>query len=210
MALIGLAQPGQVLVLASGARGDESAIREQVLTAGPFVLALHGDYGNHLVPLQTLCSGVAHGLSAFAFLDGIGQYFSAVHPDDGVGAVAAGFFPGGNSFLMGFSPGGARMMFFPWVLGGGLPENVGSYLMSNLYSPYLSHQDGLDLCVLLAMVYAEVLRRFGYPDGFNVIRLSAGSEDPIWLDQPHMSASIARNQIRLRALARLMLGVIDR
>jgi hypothetical protein len=206
VAVIGLEQPGQILFLTEGPRHKPELLRENVITVGDHVVVLHSEYGTALPQIQNFCSGLSASENIHRLVDAIDSYFGTI-PVQPVGAIVSGFQPGGNPLMVGVAPGQERLVFDGWVVGGGLPPNVMFYLMRNLHSGLLSYGDGLEFMILVGLMYADLLKSFGYSDGFGIMRLVAGSA-PEWVEGAEFDQSLARVLRRMTAVRGLLAEVL--
>lgn len=208
MAVLAFAQPGQILVLTEGPRHDLDGIRENVLAAGNHLIALYANYPPHLEAFRTLAQGVPTDRDVRDFVTKDMQ--NAMQSMDDARAIVCGFYPGGNPTITSMSTDGGSFSFFthyPQVVAD-LSPSVFNYLHRNLYSPFMTHEEGLDFIVLAGLQYAELFRKMGYADGIGVARLRVGTPME-WLSDVEVDRSTERARCRLRALARLMSGVLS-
>lgn len=208
MAVLAFAQPGQILVLTEGPRHDLDNIRENVLAAGNHLVALYGNYPPHLEAFRDLAHDVSSDRDVRDFVTVDMQ--NAMGSMEDARAIVCGFYPGGNPTITSMSTeGGSFSLFihYPQVVAD-LSPSVFAYLHRNLYSPFMTHEEGLDFIVLAGLQYAELFRKLSYADGIGVARLRVGTPME-WLSEEELEASTERARCRLRAVARLMSGVLS-
>lgn len=208
MAVLAFAQPGQILLLTEGPRGDNAEIQSNVFQAGDHVMALYGDYQAHLAAFPSFAGGVSSTVDQLVMTD-LATWLKWA----GVGVVTAGFFPGGNPIITSswFDPsagGYSYLWHYPWVAAD-VSASVGAYFVRSIYTPFMTHSEGLDFIVFLGLQYAETYRSLGYADGYGIARLRTGAVME-WVNPSEVEPAEERARSRLRAAAKMMSGILNR
>jgi hypothetical protein len=190
--------------------GDEAFTRRNVLTIGPYCVALHDDLDSWLPAVIEITLDRAYAsMTLEQLVERLGQTLQALNPRPAgqLGAIFLGFLESGAPAIVGIhsSRDFAPRMSSRLLYGGPLPESIVAYMGQIWTILPRAYDDVVDQTLLLGDVcYDTVLSRAGVPRGAAVSRLEWG-QPLTWLDRGDILSRVVRNERRLQSLRRSML-----